>query len=124
MDVYKQLCSSSSYDIGGLAFLSSCCSPCGSLSMGSGGGSVSASSLGILAGANVGGVNQIPQSEILIQPPPIMIIFPGSILTSSFEPVLVGGYSAGGGGGSYGRYRSSGSGLLGRGRGFVYGNYY
>lgn len=81
----------------------------GGLSMGGGGGSVSASSLGILAGANVGSVNQTPPSEIVIQPPSIEVTLPGAILSASSEPVRVGGYSAGGGGRSYGGYRSSGS---------------
>ncbi|KAK9390990.1 feather keratin B-4-like [Crotalus adamanteus] len=61
---------------------------------GGGGGAASASNLGILPGANVGCISQIPSSEVVIQPPPVVVTLPGPILAASCEPVAVGGYSA------------------------------
>ncbi|KAJ6651475.1 hypothetical protein lerEdw1_020928 [Lerista edwardsae] len=112
-----------SYPVGGLGSLSSCAGigyPSGALSLGGlglglGGGAASASSLGILAGANVGCVNQLPPSECVIQPAPCVVTLPGPIISASCEPAKVGGYSACGGGGSSGALLSSGSGLLGSG---------
>uniref|UniRef100_A0A670ZBK5 Keratin n=1 Tax=Pseudonaja textilis TaxID=8673 RepID=A0A670ZBK5_PSETE len=66
-------------------------------------------SLGILPGANVGCINQVPPSEIVIQPPPFVVTIPGPILSASCEPVAVGGYSACAGG--YGGYLGGGGGL-------------
>ncbi|XP_015272026.1 PREDICTED: feather keratin B-4-like [Gekko japonicus] len=70
--------------------------PCGvgSGMLGYGGGMpVSSSSLGITSGANVACVNQIPPSEVVIQPPPYVVTIPGPILAASCEPVAVGGYT-------------------------------
>ncbi|ETE68723.1 Claw keratin, partial [Ophiophagus hannah] len=74
-----------------------------------GGGAASASSLGILPGANVGCINQIPSSEVVVQPPYFTVTIPGPILSASCEPVAVGGYSACAAG--YGGYLGGGSGL-------------
>ncbi|XP_060117062.1 feather keratin B-4-like [Heteronotia binoei] len=72
------------------------------------GGATSAGCLGIVNGANVGCVTQLPPSEMLIQPPPSCVTIPGPVLSASCESVRVAGYSACVGGGSLG------SGRLGR----------
>ncbi|ETE57516.1 Claw keratin, partial [Ophiophagus hannah] len=50
-------------------------------------------SLGTLAGVIPQPINQIPASEVTIQPPSFVITVPGPILSASCEPVAVGGYT-------------------------------
>uniref|UniRef100_A0A670Z9B2 Keratin n=1 Tax=Pseudonaja textilis TaxID=8673 RepID=A0A670Z9B2_PSETE len=50
-------------------------------------------------------INQIPASEVTIQPPPVVITLPGPILSASCEPVAVGGNTP---------CAAPGSGILGR----------
>nr|ABU98610.1 beta-keratin 22 [Gekko gecko] len=64
----------------------------GSCGMGSGYGT-SASSLGVVPGVSPACINQIPPSEVMIQPPPFVLTVPGPILAASCEPVSVGGYT-------------------------------
>ncbi|KAL8184693.1 UNVERIFIED_CONTAM: hypothetical protein K2H54_025325 [Gekko kuhli] len=54
----------------------------------------SARCLGITSGASVSCINQIPPSEIVIQPPSATVVIPGPVLAASCEPVRVGGYTA------------------------------
>nr|XP_056709102.1 feather keratin B-4-like [Euleptes europaea] len=77
------------YPVGGLSSLGSC--------GGVYGGAAPASSLGIVPGANIGCINQLPPSEVVIQPAPSVITVPGPILSASCDPLRVGGYSACGG---------------------------
>ncbi|KAK9391006.1 feather keratin-like [Crotalus adamanteus] len=51
----------------------------------------SSSSLGTLAGVIPSCINQIPASEVIIQPPPAVVTIPGPILSASCDPVAVGG---------------------------------
>ncbi|XP_060117088.1 keratin-associated protein 5-4-like [Heteronotia binoei] len=97
-------CSSCSYPVGGLGSLSccnnaccnntccnnSCCNSCC-------GTSTSARCLGYTSGGNIGCINQIPPSEVCIQPPKCCVIIPGAVLAATCEPVRVGGYTACGG---------------------------
>ncbi|XP_053133211.1 chorion class B protein B.L1-like [Hemicordylus capensis] len=72
----------SAYGLGGLGY--------GGL--GSGYGAVETSgNLGTLAGVIPSPINQIPPSEVVIQPPPVVVTLPGAILSASCEPVSVGG---------------------------------
>ncbi|XP_048364738.1 keratin-associated protein 5-5-like [Sphaerodactylus townsendi] len=105
-------CSPCSYPTGGLGSLSccsnSCCgntgcgnSCCGNTGCGNSccsntccGNSTSARSLGITCGAHIACINQIPPSEVVIQPPPCIITIPGPVLAATCEPVRVGGYTA------------------------------
>ncbi|KAG8146937.1 hypothetical protein E2320_014024, partial [Naja naja] len=48
-------------------------------------------SLGTLAGVIPSCINQIPASEVTIQPPSVVVTIPGPILSASCEPVAVGG---------------------------------
>ncbi|KAF7238333.1 Feather keratin 3 [Varanus komodoensis] len=79
------------------------------------GGGVSSTSLGMTSGAPASCISQIPPSEVVIQPSPCVITMPGAILSSSCEPMTVGGYSPcasgsgyGYGGGSYGGFLGGG----------------
>ncbi|XP_026575992.1 cuticle protein 64-like [Pseudonaja textilis] len=49
--------------------------------------------LGTLAGVIPSCINQIPASEVTIQPPSSVVTLPGPILSASCEPVAVGGHS-------------------------------
>ncbi|XP_029139458.1 chorion class A protein L11-like [Protobothrops mucrosquamatus] len=51
----------------------------------------SSRSLGTLAGVIPSCINQIPASEVTIQPPAVVVTLPGPILSASCEPVAVGG---------------------------------
>nr|CAL49457.1 beta-keratin-like protein [Pantherophis guttatus] len=51
----------------------------------------SASGLGTLAGVAPSCINQVPASEVTIQPPAVIVTIPGPILSASCEPVAVGG---------------------------------
>ncbi|KAL7978017.1 hypothetical protein Chor_005004 [Crotalus horridus] len=51
----------------------------------------SSGSLGTLAGVNPSCINQIPPSELTIQPPAVVVTIPGPILSASCAPVAVGG---------------------------------
>ncbi|XP_070807092.1 chorion class A protein L11-like [Pituophis catenifer annectens] len=64
----------------------------------------SSRSLGTLAGVVPSCINQIPASEVTIQPPAVVVTLPGPILSASCEPVAVGGQTpcAPGGIGSFG----------------------
>ncbi|KAH0619757.1 hypothetical protein JD844_025953, partial [Phrynosoma platyrhinos] len=55
------------------------------------GGSELANNLGILDGVTPSCINQVPSSEVVIQPPPFSVTIPGPILAASGEPVAVGG---------------------------------
>ncbi|ETE68724.1 Claw keratin, partial [Ophiophagus hannah] len=66
----------------------------GSMMSSGGGGATLAASLGMAPGASVSCINQIPSSEVVIQPAPLMLTIPGAILSASCEPVRVGGYTA------------------------------
>ncbi|KAJ7307269.1 hypothetical protein JRQ81_009268 [Phrynocephalus forsythii] len=82
--------------------------------MGYGGGhssGVSAASLGILPGVIPSTINQIPPSEVTIQPTPVTVTIPGPIMVASPEPLRVGGYSPC----AYGNHGSVGCGLGGQG---------
>ncbi|KAK9390993.1 keratin-associated protein 9-1-like [Crotalus adamanteus] len=83
------------YPVDGLGSLTSCGvgGTYGLDSAGSG-GAVPAASLGMTSRSNVSCVNQIPPSEILIQPPPFNIVIPGAILAATSDLVRVGGYTA------------------------------
>ncbi|KAK9390991.1 keratin-associated protein 9-1-like [Crotalus adamanteus] len=83
------------YPVGGLGSLTSCGvgGTYGLDSAGSG-GAVPAASLGMTSRSNVSCVNQIPPSEIVIQPPPFNIVIPGAILAATSDLVRVGGYTA------------------------------
>ncbi|KAK9391000.1 feather keratin-like [Crotalus adamanteus] len=48
-------------------------------------------SLGTLAGVIPSCINQIPASEVTIQPPAVVVTIPGPILSASCDPVAVGG---------------------------------
>nr|ABU98603.1 beta-keratin 13 [Gekko gecko] len=88
-------CSPCGYPTGGLGRLNCCpspCSPCGPC--GPCGSSTSARCLGMTSGASVACINQIPPSEITIQPPPSTVVIPGPVLAASCEPLRVGGYTA------------------------------
>ncbi|XP_058016710.1 chorion class B protein B.L1-like [Ahaetulla prasina] len=60
---------------------------------GAGGLAESARNLGTLAGVNPRPINQVPSSEVTIQPPAVVVTIPGPILSASCEPVAVGGYN-------------------------------
>nr|ABU98607.1 beta-keratin 19 [Gekko gecko] len=81
------------YPVSGLGKLDPCSSTmcCPSSSCGT---STSARCLGITSGASVSCINQIPPSEVTIQPPPCTVVIPGPILAASCEPVRVGGYTS------------------------------
>ncbi|KAL7978013.1 hypothetical protein Chor_005000 [Crotalus horridus] len=83
------------YPVGGLGSLTSC-GVGGTYGLGSAGsgGAVSAATLGMTSGASMSCVNQIPPSELLIQPAPVNVVIPGAILSSTCEPIRVGGYTA------------------------------
>ncbi|XP_060550252.1 feather keratin isoform X2 [Pantherophis guttatus] len=53
----------------------------------------SSSSLGTLEGIIPSCINQIPASEVTIQPPAVVVTIPGPILSASCDPVAVGGYN-------------------------------
>ncbi|XP_042299852.1 feather keratin 2-like [Sceloporus undulatus] len=55
------------------------------------GGSELASNLGVLNGIIPSCINQVPSSEVLIQPAPVVVTIPGAILSATCEPVAVGG---------------------------------
>ncbi|KAJ7307270.1 hypothetical protein JRQ81_009269 [Phrynocephalus forsythii] len=59
-------------------------------SLGSG-GSVSATSLGVLQGVQPQCINQLPPNEVVIQPPPVAVTVPGAIMSATPVPVQVGG---------------------------------
>ncbi|XP_034291538.1 chorion class B protein L11-like [Pantherophis guttatus] len=63
------------------------------LGYGYGAGALAESSrnLGTLAGVVPSCINQIPASEVTIQPPAVVVTLPGPILSASCEPVAVGG---------------------------------
>ncbi|XP_060550292.1 chorion class A protein Ld2/Ld41-like [Pantherophis guttatus] len=63
------------------------------LGYGYGAGALAESSrnLGTLAGVVPSCINQIPASEVTIQPPAVVVTIPGPILSASCEPVAVGG---------------------------------
>ncbi|KAM3825188.1 uncharacterized protein M6D78_016499 [Vipera latastei] len=83
---------------------------------GSAGFAESARNLGTLAGVIPNCINQIPPSEVTIQPPAVVVTIPGPILSASCEPVAVGGNTpcAPGGFGSYGGYYGGRLGRFGR----------
>ncbi|XP_066466535.1 chorion class A protein PC292-like [Tiliqua scincoides] len=54
-------------------------------------GSTNSGQLGTLAGIIPQPINQIPSSEVVIQPPASIVTIPGAILSASCEPVSVGG---------------------------------
>ncbi|XP_063173244.1 feather keratin-like [Candoia aspera] len=74
------------------------------------------SNLGTLAGIRPSCINQIPSSEVVIQPPATVITVPGPIMSASCDPICVGGYTpcATEGYGRYGGYRGGRQGRLGR----------
>uniref|UniRef100_H9GSZ5 Keratin n=2 Tax=Anolis carolinensis TaxID=28377 RepID=H9GSZ5_ANOCA len=74
-----------------------------------GGSAAPASSLGIVPGVNPSCINQLPPSEVVIQPSPTIVTIPGPILSASCEPLAVGGYTpcASGSGGYLGYGRGS-----------------
>ncbi|XP_026575993.1 elastin-like [Pseudonaja textilis] len=77
----------------------------------------SSGSLGTLAGVIPKPINQVPASEVTIQPPAVVITLPGAILSASCEPVAVGGYNPcapGGIGGLGAGYLGGRLGRLGR----------
>ncbi|XP_015275947.1 PREDICTED: keratin-associated protein 5-5-like [Gekko japonicus] len=88
-------CPPCGYPTGGLGSMSCCPSPCCPPSCC--GNSTSARCLGITSGASVSCINQIPPSEVTIQPPPCTVVVPGPVLAASCEPLRVGGYTACGG---------------------------
>ncbi|XP_015276103.1 PREDICTED: keratin-associated protein 5-5-like [Gekko japonicus] len=88
-------CPPCGYPTGGLGSLSCCPSPCCPPSCC--GSSTPARCLGITSGASVSCINQIPPSEVTIQPPPCTVVVPGPVLAASCEPLRVGGYTACGG---------------------------
>lgn len=89
----------------------------GGLGYGSGAGalafgsSTSSGELGTLEGVIPQPINQIPPSEVVIQPPAFIVTIPGPILSASCEPISVGGITPTAIGGS----GIGGSGLLGSG---------
>nr|ABU98594.1 beta-keratin 3 [Gekko gecko] len=85
-------CSPCGYPTGGLGRLNCCPSPCGPSSCC--GSSTSARCLGLTSGGSVACINQIPPSEVTIQPPPSTAVIPGPVLAASCEPLRVGGYTA------------------------------
>ncbi|XP_013923792.1 PREDICTED: beta-keratin-related protein-like [Thamnophis sirtalis] len=70
----------------------------------------SSGSLGTLAGVIPSCINQIPPSEVVLQPPSCVVTIPGPILSASCEPTAVGGNAP---------CAISGSGIVG---GNIYGN--
>ncbi|KAJ6652045.1 hypothetical protein lerEdw1_015467 [Lerista edwardsae] len=58
---------------------------------GIGGPAETSASLGTLEGVIPSCINQIPASEVVIQPPPCVVTIPGPILSASCEPTAVGG---------------------------------
>ncbi|XP_026575972.1 keratin-associated protein 21-1-like [Pseudonaja textilis] len=91
----------------------------------------SSGSLGTLAGVRPSCINQIPASEVTIQPPAVVVTLPGPILSASCEPVAVGGNTpcapggiggigSFGGFGHYGGFSGARLGRLGR-RGSICG---
>uniref|UniRef100_H9GCT6 Keratin n=1 Tax=Anolis carolinensis TaxID=28377 RepID=H9GCT6_ANOCA len=78
-----------------------------------GGRSVSTRELGTVAGVTPQSVSQLPSSEVVIQPAPFIMVVPGPILSSSCEPIYVGGATSPGGGGFGGRLGSSSMGSCG-----------
>ncbi|KAJ6651902.1 hypothetical protein lerEdw1_015946 [Lerista edwardsae] len=98
----------------------------GGLGYGYGAGALAETSgnLGTLAGVIPSCVNQIPASEVVIQPPASVVTIPGPILSASCEPTRVGGNTpcaiggsgivgSGIGGGLYGGLGYGGLGLGG-----------
>ncbi|KAJ7307271.1 hypothetical protein JRQ81_009270 [Phrynocephalus forsythii] len=90
-------------------------------SLGSG-GSVSATSLGVLQGVQPQCINQLPPNEVVIQPPPLVVTVPGAIMSATPVPVQVGGVApcaASGSGSIFGLggigFNNLGSGSLGLG---------
>nr|ABU98599.1 beta-keratin 8 [Gekko gecko] len=71
-------CPPCGYPTGGLGKLGCCPSPCGPSSCC--GSSTSARCLGLTSGASVSCINQIPPSEVTIQPPPCVVTIPGPVL--------------------------------------------
>uniref|UniRef100_H9GCU6 Keratin n=1 Tax=Anolis carolinensis TaxID=28377 RepID=H9GCU6_ANOCA len=67
------------------------------------GTSTSSSCLGIVPGVIPSCMNQLPASEVVLQPPPVIMTIPGAVLSASCEPIAVGGTTpcAVAGGGSY-----------------------
>ncbi|XP_032991960.1 shematrin-like protein 2 [Lacerta agilis] len=57
-------------------------------------GAEHAANLGILPGVQQSCISQLPQSEIVLQPPPINVTIPGAVLSASCEPIAVGGNTA------------------------------
>ncbi|XP_070807573.1 beta-keratin-related protein-like [Pituophis catenifer annectens] len=53
----------------------------------------SSGSLGTLAGVNPSFINQIPASEVVLEPPSVLVSIPGPILSASSEPTAVGGHT-------------------------------
>ncbi|KAL7978037.1 hypothetical protein Chor_005024 [Crotalus horridus] len=47
--------------------------------------------MGTLAGVIPIPINQVPPSEVTIQPSPVVVTIPGPILSASCEPIAVGG---------------------------------
>ncbi|ETE61079.1 hypothetical protein L345_13168, partial [Ophiophagus hannah] len=98
---------------------SSGCGPWGygyrGLGLGYGAGALAetSGSLGTLAGVIPSCINQIPASEVTVQPPSVVVTIPGPILSASCEPVAVGGHTPCAAGG-YGRYGGYYGGRLGR----------
>ncbi|XP_060117075.1 LOW QUALITY PROTEIN: keratin-associated protein 4-8-like [Heteronotia binoei] len=82
-------CSPCSYPTGGLGKLDCCSSSCCCSSCC--GNSTSARCLGITSGANVSCVSQIPPSEVVIQPPPVIAVIPGPVL---LPPVSLSAWEA------------------------------
>ncbi|XP_053133756.1 uncharacterized protein LOC128337140 [Hemicordylus capensis] len=105
------------------------CGSIGSGTIGYGGGmgggmGVSSSSLGIVPGASVSCVSQVPPSELFIQPSPVVITIPGPVLSAAggaSGEVSVGSYSPCAYGSSgYGYGMGSSGGYLGGGIGTGY----
>ncbi|KAJ6652808.1 hypothetical protein lerEdw1_010663 [Lerista edwardsae] len=91
-------CSSPTYGLGSCGMGGGMMGGC----MGGGMGGVSSSSLGILPGAAVSCITQIPSSEVVVQPPSYVMTIPGPIMSASCEPLRVGGYSPCSSGGGMG----------------------
>ncbi|XP_070622161.1 shematrin-like protein 2 [Erythrolamprus reginae] len=73
----------------------------------------SSRSLGTLAGVIPNCINQVPPSEVTIQPPAVVVTIPGPILSASCEPVAVGGNTPCAPFGGYGGFGRFGGGYYG-----------
>ncbi|XP_058016625.1 keratin, type I cytoskeletal 15-like [Ahaetulla prasina] len=51
----------------------------------------SSGSLGTLAGVIPSFINRVPASEVIIQPPSVMLTFPGAILSANGVPIAIRG---------------------------------